>query len=342
MTTDKIIGQLLVMFSIAVIGFVYAKLTKVTETEQKFLSRCLLYFINPCLIFSHFNIEFDKSRFFGLVISIVISFLVTFLFILVGELIFKNKSLLSKLQKIGIVFTNCGFIGIPLIEGVAGSEGVFYLMGYLVAFNVMLWVYGYYQMTQKFNLIKIITNPNVLAVLFGITIYVLPFKIPDFIAKPVAMIGGTNTAMSMILLGVLFGSLKKEWMIKLWNTVKSFFTRNEEYKNQRKKIGTLIFTAFVRLCFCSVASMVLCGILYFAILKIFPSLNAETVKLVITVVYIASLCPTGMSVSSMACLFDGDTVFSNFLVCFTHGHCLVSIPGFFALFNYLLKTVGLN
>lgn len=342
MTTDKIIGQLVIMMAIAVIGFIYAKLTKVTETEQKFLSKALLYFINPCLIFSHFNIDFEKTRFIGLCISIVVSFLVTFLFIALAEIIFRKNVPVAKLQKIGIVFTNCGFIGIPLIEGVAGSEGVFYLMGYLVAFNVMLWVYGYYQMTQKFNLIKIITNPNVLAVVLGVIVYVLPFKIPEVIAKPVALIGGTNTAMSMILLGVLFGALKKEWMVKLFNTCKSFLNRNPEYSSQRKKIGSLLFTAFTRLCICSVVSMLLCGGIYFAIAKLFPLADLVSIKLVITVIYIASLCPTGMSVSSMACLFDGDTVYSNFLVCFTHALCLVSIPGFFALLNLFLKMIGVN
>lgn len=342
MTTDKIIGQLIIMMTIAVIGFVYAKLTHVSETEQKFLSRILLYFINPCLIFSHFNVEFENTKFVGLCVSIVCSFLVTFLFILLAELIFRKKIPLSKLQKIGIVFTNCGFIGIPLIEGVAGSEGVFYLMGYLVAFNVLLWVYGYYQMTQKFNLIKIITNPNVLAVLAGVLIYVLPFSVPEAVAKPIALIGGTNTAMSMVLLGVLFSSLKKEWMLKLKNTAASFINGNIEFKDQRKKIGSLLFTAFVRLCVCASASMFLCFGLYYGILQLFPSYNAETLRLVITVIYIASLCPTGMSVSSMACLFDGDTVFSNFLVCFTHGMCLVTIPAFFALFEQLFRLAGIN
>mgnify|MGYP003305346482 CR=1 FL=1 len=37
---------------------------------------------------------------------------------------------------IAIAFTNCAFIGIPLIEGVLGSEGVFYLLGYIVVFNI--------------------------------------------------------------------------------------------------------------------------------------------------------------------------------------------------------------
>lgn len=342
MTTDKIIGQLLIMMTIAIIGFAYAKLTKVNETEQKFLSRTLLYFINPCLIFSHFNIDFEKSRFVGLCISIICSFLVTFLFILLAQILFRKKIPLTKLQRIGIVFTNCGFIGIPLIEGVAGSEGVFYLMGYLVAFNVMLWVYGYYQITQKFNFVKIITNPNILAVVLGVTFYVLPFKVPQVIAKPIALIGGTNTAMSMILLGVLFGALKKEWMVKLYNTFKSFFTGNTEYKDQRRKIGTLLITAFTRLCICSIASMVLCGIVYSGIAKLFPHWDLASIRLVITVIYIASLCPTGMSVSSMACLFDGDTVFSNFLVCFTHALCLISIPAFFALFELFLKLLGIN
>ena len=33
-------------------------------------------------------------------------------------------------------------MGIPLINGLFGAEGVFYLTGYVTVFNVMVWSHG--------------------------------------------------------------------------------------------------------------------------------------------------------------------------------------------------------
>ena len=95
------------------------------------------------------------------------------------------------------------FIGIPLIRGVFGDEGVIFLMGYLAIFNILVWTYGYYQLSGKINLLKVITNPNIIAVLFGILLFCMPFTLPEVIARPLSMVADTNTAVCMVLVGVL-------------------------------------------------------------------------------------------------------------------------------------------
>lgn len=336
--STQIFNQLLIMMGIAVIGFLFAKLTKANDAEQKFLSKMLLYFINPCVIFTSFNVDFNIQKLYGLIFSAILSFIITFIMIALAELIFHKNTSRQKIQKIAIVFTNCGFIGIPLINSVFGSEGVFYLMGYLISFNVMLWIYGYFQMCGKMNPVKIITNPNVLAVVLGVVVFCLPFKLPSFIAKPLTMIGSTNTAMSMILLGVLFGSLKKEWMQKLAKTSASIFNRAPEYAGGRKKIASILITSFVRLVLCGIFSMMICLLCLYCFKKFIPGFDNELCLLICNIVFIASLCPAAVSVSSFACLFDKDAVFANFLVCFTHVLCIFSIPAFLKLFSMLLTS----
>ncbi|MGN0738545.1 MAG: AEC family transporter [Treponema sp.] len=331
----NIFSMLLVMMVIALAGFIFAKICKVSEREEKFLSKLLLYFINPCLIFNSFNVEFDRTQFYGLLLSAGLSFLVTFAMIFIAEIVFHRKTPVAQIQKIGTVFTNCGFIGIPLITAVYGSSGVFYLMGYIVAFNVMLWIYGYYQVAQTINLKKIITNPNIIAVLAGVILFVSPVKLPEIISYPVSLIGGLNTATAMILLGILFGNLKKEWIEKLLKTVRSFFTRDKSCASGRKKIGAILFTTFVRLVLCGLCSLGICVLVIMAVKKFFPGFDYDALVLICSVVLIASLCPSGISVSSLACLFDKDTVFSNFLVCFTHTMSVFTIPAIFALFQGL-------
>ena len=51
--------QLLIMALIVLGGFTFAKAFKVDDKEQKFLSKLLIYFINPFLILNALNIDFE-------------------------------------------------------------------------------------------------------------------------------------------------------------------------------------------------------------------------------------------------------------------------------------------
>lgn len=57
-----VIKQLVIMLIIAVSGFVLSRIFKFGKDEQKFVSKFLLYFINPCLILSHFNLDFNFEK----------------------------------------------------------------------------------------------------------------------------------------------------------------------------------------------------------------------------------------------------------------------------------------
>ena len=126
----------------------------------------------------------------------------------------------EKIDRIAVAFTNCGFVGIPLIRGVFGDEGVFYLMGYLIIFNVLIWTYGYYQMSGTTNTKKIITNPNIIAVTIGLILFCLPFDLPELVRKPIVMIADINTPMAMLLLGILFARFEfdREYIARVIKT----------------------------------------------------------------------------------------------------------------------------
>ena len=57
-----VMKQLITMLLIVFSGFIVARCFKVGDKEQKFLSKMLLYFINPCLVVSSFNLEFDALK----------------------------------------------------------------------------------------------------------------------------------------------------------------------------------------------------------------------------------------------------------------------------------------
>ncbi len=297
--------QLLTMLIICLLAFLFSKRNKFGDRESQFVSRLLLYFVNPCLIINAFNFSFSMEKLQQLGFVIVLSFAVHLLFTVVVMIFLRDE-----IERLGVIFTNSGFIGIPLIRGVFGSTGVFYLMGYLAVFNIYLWTFGEYRMSHKFSLKKIITNPNVIAVTVGIIVFCLPFKLPSVIASPLGYISDLNTALSMVLLGMLFASYKNE-------------------SGSSYSVGVIRVTA-MRLVVCSVVTVALIVIVW----KVFQSV--PNVREMLFVVLIASLCPIGMSVSSFACIFGRDASYAGLMVTATSVGCVITIPLFVKVAELLI------
>ncbi|MCR5764284.1 MAG: AEC family transporter [Treponema sp.] len=300
--------QLLIMLIICVLAFLFSKRNKFGDKESQFVSRLLLYFVNPCLIFNAFNFSFSMEKLQQLGFVIAISFIVHLLFTAVVMVFLRDD-----VERLGIIFTNSGFIGIPLIRGVFGQSGVFYLMGYLAVFNIYLWTFGEYRMSHRFSLKKIVTNPNVIAVTAGIVLFCLPFKLPEVIAAPLGYISDLNTALSMILLGMLFASYKNE--------------SGSSYASGVIKVSVM------RLVVCSVVTVAL----VFLVWKVFYSV--PDMREMLFVVLIASLCPIGMSVSSFACIFGRDASYAGLMVTATSMGCVITIPVFVKVAELLIPAL---
>lgn len=296
--------QLILMGIIVIAAFIFAKAFKVQENESKIISKLLLYFINPCLVISSFYVPFDSVKLEQLVFTIVIATIVFIVMILFVTIFCKN----DKLDKVAVVFTNCGFVGIPLIRGVFGDDGVFLLMGFLIIFNIFLWTYGYAQIAGKINLKKIITNPNIIGIAIGLFLFCTQIKLPELIIKPIKSIGDLNTATSMILIGLLFANFKidKSYILKLI------------------KVSTF------RLVVCVLINIAVLFVVY----KLFPSF--PQIKMILFVVLICSACPSATSVPSLANLFDQDTSYASLLVSVTSILCIITIPALVALAELII------
>ena len=291
------------MIIITLAGYIFARIAKVTDEQQKFMSRLLLYFINPFLVLNSFNMEFTWLKFRQLWFAAFIALILHAVMILLGLLSSKEK-----LDRVAVAFTNCGFVGIPLIRGVFGDEGVFYLMGYLIVFNVLIWTYGYYQFCGKTNLKKIITNPNIIAVAIGLVMFCLPFKLPELLQKPIVMIADINTPMAMLLLGILFA----------------------RFEFDRTYVARLVKTMLFRLIVTSICNLVVILLAY----KIFA--NVQDIKMMLFAIYICSMCPVATTIPGLAVVFDHDKSFASLLVTISSVFCILTIPSFVALAEFII------
>ena len=139
-----IFNQLVKMLIILIVGIVCVRIGLVSKEGSKTISNLLLMLVNPILIIMVYQTDYDPILVKGLLFSFVAAFISHILAILVSKLLFRDKEDPNNMiNQFAAVYSNCGFIGIPLINSVLGSEGVFYLTAYMTVFNILTWTLSY-------------------------------------------------------------------------------------------------------------------------------------------------------------------------------------------------------
>ncbi len=198
-------NHVLILFILIGIGYLCNKTKILTSISVKDVTNFVLYFVTPCVIINSFSREFDKAMLSGLIITLSAAFLSFGVNILIAHLFVKDKDLKrQKVLQFGSVFSNCGYMSLPLQSALLGDEGVFYGAAYIAVFQIVLWTYGILLMSgnrKSISFKKLIINPGVLPTVIGIIIFVTSFKIPFTIKEPIGYLASLNTPIPMIIVG---------------------------------------------------------------------------------------------------------------------------------------------
>lgn len=196
-----ILNQVGKMFFLMIVGYFAFKKKWISETGTQQISNVLLKICTPAILMASFDIPFSIDKLVGLVIALVLGVISLVVSIIVAKFVYRGD---YRIEEFSLVFSNCAFIGIPLVQGVLGMEAVFYLSAYLLAFYIFAWTYGVYLISKRRDLITlklIVYSPAVIGTVLGLFIFFFPYPLPEFIMHPIVMIGNVNTPMAMIVLG---------------------------------------------------------------------------------------------------------------------------------------------
>lgn len=126
-----------------------------------------------------------------------------------------------KIAEFATVFTNCGFIGFPILESLYGKDGLFCGAFYLIGFHLFIWTWGMFILSRgrddiKLTPKKIFFNFGTVPSVIGLVLFVLPFRLPDFAGRFASYLAALCTPVSMLITGALLatGSLKKLFLNK--------------------------------------------------------------------------------------------------------------------------------
>ena len=163
------------MFILILAGIVSCKAGLLDEDMSKKLSNLLLMVVCPCLIINSYQIDYRPELFIGLVLCLLFSGISFALDVLVAHVVIRPDSGRDEaIERMGIIYSNCAFIGIPLVEGVLGKEGVFYVTAYLTVFNTLVWTHGVSLMRGKGTLresLGHLNTPTIYAIGLGLLLF---------------------------------------------------------------------------------------------------------------------------------------------------------------------------
>lgn len=199
-----ILRQIVIMFIILLIGFGCSMKGLITKEGNKQLSAVALHIVNPLLIFMSYQSDYSSKLLRGLLWSFLLSGLSFALIIGLSTLLIKKKRPEHDLERFSAVYSNCGFIGIPLIRGIYGDEGVLYLTAYITLFNILIWTHGLMTMKGSKDMKSFLNSlkaPSVVAVFIGLIFYLLQIRLPDFLRKSLQYVSDMNTPLAMLIAG---------------------------------------------------------------------------------------------------------------------------------------------
>lgn len=218
------------MFLVMLIGVIAFRCKIVDGAANKKMSGLTLNVVAPITMFMSYQMEFQPQRLKGLIITLALSLLSYVWSILLVNLLIPRKEGREDamaIERIAAIYSNSGFIGIPLIGGIFGSEGVFYLTAYITALNLMIWSHGLSLMcgtVQPKAVLKNFVQPATVAIGLGIFFFLLRIRVPGVVANTMNMVAAMNTPMAMLVAGCnlaesdlkkAFGKPRVYWVVFL-------------------------------------------------------------------------------------------------------------------------------
>lgn len=207
----SVILEVAVILILIVVGYFTVKKGMFTKESLGSITSFLLYIITPCLIVSSFlSAESGKLDGWTLLLAAVLPALSIVISIALSYLFFrKEPSGRRRVLRFSMIFCNVGFMGIPLVEGIVGSEGVLYGSFFIAVFNIFCWTYGYVMMGGgKVRLKALLLNPGVIGIVIGLPLYLLDVPVPALIERPIELISALNTPLAMIVVGGYIAQVK--------------------------------------------------------------------------------------------------------------------------------------
>ncbi len=303
-----IIEKMLIFLVLMLVGLLTAKVHILDEHANRKLSSIVVYIANPAMIIMSSQTEHlipDRELLTALIIAVIMyAVLITAAAIL--PRLMKLEQNEANAYALMLVFSNIGFMGIPLVSEILGSSALLYVSVFIILFSVLIYTYGVMllernsgasQTASKWSTLKKCINPGVISSILAVTFYLLRIQLPEIITSPLGYLSDLTAPLGMMIIGATLADVK----------IRSFFT---DYKLQ---LFTVIKMVILPLAGCLLLKLIIGGGDLLGVCVVMMS------------------APVGSMTVMMAQQYGGDYTLLSKGVTLTTLVCIVTIPLMFTL-----------
>lgn len=225
-----VVNQVAILYVIMFIGVIAGKFKILDSNGTKKLSEFLLYVASPMMVLRSFFIEYTTERLkniFGVVLATTLMFCIS---INLSKLIYlKFDKRIKPVLRFTAIYSNCGYVGLPLLFNLFGDEGLFYGSFYLMIFQIFTWSQGYIMFggegDKKKIAKKVLTFPGIIAVYVGFIIFIFQIPVPKPISEAVSAVGNMTMPLGMLIIGAVMSTSRLVDILNDWRAYYSSVIR---------------------------------------------------------------------------------------------------------------------
>lgn len=293
--------QVAIMFGLMAVGWVAYRARWLGTEALRGLTNLLLFLVAPSVTIQAFQRPFDAGRLRTIGIVFVIDLVAFAITIAVARALMNRRLVPDPAMRValqfGTVYSNAGFIGIPLTQALLGSDGVFYAVTYVAAYTVFVWthgisLFGHEHVRASMKIRRVLLNPGIISIFIALPLYILSVHIPSPASDVVGYLAAMNTPLSMIVVGVNLAA----------------FSLRSIFSDKFVWFGTL-------------ARNILVPALFILLLGLLPIDPVARMAILISV-----STPVGAFLVIFSIRHDQDTQFATRLLCLSTLLCVITLP----------------
>ena len=132
--------QVAILFVLIGAGAACRKTKLVDELSIRGMVNVLVTVVTPALIIECFQRPFESSMLAQFAIAFAVAAAMHVFLIVLSRFTAKGGENELPVLRVASVFSNAGFMGIPLEYAILGPKGVFYGIVYVTMFNLFMWM----------------------------------------------------------------------------------------------------------------------------------------------------------------------------------------------------------
>jgi predicted permease len=297
--------QIAQFFIMIIMGYTLVKLKIVKSEDSKVLSMVCLYLIMPCVIINSFLIDFTPEKLKGLGLAVGVAIVIHFVAWIFIKILGKVLNF-NPVEKASVMYSNAANMVIPVAMSVLGDEWVLYSSAFVSVQLVLLWTHCKSMLSNEkgFELKKIYTNINLIAIFIGILLFITKIHIPSVLQGTLKSVGGTVAPISMIITGMIMAGAE----------LKKVFSNGRIYLVLFFRMIFFPFIVFLIIYFTGITNVM------------------DNGAMILLVTFIATITPTASSITQMAQVYGNNEQYAGAINIMTTIASIMTMPIMVALY----------